>query len=462
MAPDLAIDPSGAVLVLDTGPVFLELAVIPVVDVDRVWQGLFDLNQAAVGGPARGLAHGLTAADAYDAWSRTTLGLDGYLRSIGPGAAGNVLDSGTDYAEFMGRLDGIDSVYLSAFSSASRDMNLAGGSLDRAAGVLDQYGFPDVPGGGAAHTFLGDVAHDRAALVDHQDLKSKLDATHGSVPAILDVLAREGFGLAASGARSLVPGSGVYVKGAGDVLVTTAEGVAWGAAIGSAIGGAAGAVIGAVVGGIVNFFAAVISLVSGSHATNEVAKGEKVPVSPPAPVTDQQGHTTKVGPDGHTSPGRPTGGPPTPPPPGPPPGPKAKEVHCPRREDDLTPDLDLPGWHSEFELIPAAGPNGPGLDGLIRGETAVQLPPAAQLSYNAEVTASGIWGDLLLKTSGGPGGTNGIGTVDPGRLTVVVDAGRRVQLAEALALHTDHSAKLEDALAALRRSGDPRLSGGLR
>ena len=115
MTPEEAVDSSAAVLVLESGPVFLEFAVIPVVDVDRVWQALADLSDAALGSAPTGLAEGLTAAEAFDAWSRTTLSLDGYLRAVGPGAAGNVLDSATDYAEFSGNLTGIDSVYLSAF-----------------------------------------------------------------------------------------------------------------------------------------------------------------------------------------------------------------------------------------------------------------------------------------------------------------------------------------------------------
>jgi hypothetical protein len=194
MTPD-AIDLSAAALVTDEGPIFLEFAVIPVVDVERVWQGLADLSAAAAGGPATGLAQDLTATEAYDAWSLTTLGLNGYLRTIGAGAAGNVLDSATGYAEFRGSLDGIDSVYLAAFSSASRDLGLTGGSLESAAEFLDQYGFPDAPSGGTAHTFVNDVARNHASLVNHSDLRSKLEGPHGSVPAILDVLAREGVGL---------------------------------------------------------------------------------------------------------------------------------------------------------------------------------------------------------------------------------------------------------------------------
>ena len=451
MTPD-AIDLSAAALVTDEGPIFLEFAVIPVVDVERVWQGLADLSRAAAGGPATGLAQDLTATEAYDAWSLTTLGLNGYLRAIGPGAAGNLLDSATGYAEFMSSLAGLDSVYLAAFSSASRDLSLTGGSLDRAAEFLDQYGLPAAPSGGSAHTFVHDVAHNNAALVNHSDLKSKLEGTHGNVPAILDVLAREGVGLAAGASRSLIPGSGTYVKGAGDVLVSTSEGVVWGGAIGSVFGGV-GATVGAVVGGVVGLVAGIVSLVTGSHATSEVAKGDKVPVSPPAPVTDQHGKTTNVGPNGQTSPGRPTSSSPAPPPPSQPPGPKAKEVHCPPGDDKITPELDLPGWGSQFELVPVLGPNGPGFDGLVTGDTAVHLVPAAQLSSAAEVVTAGIWGDLLIKTSVGPGRTDGLSGVDLGRLAVVVEVSRRVQLAEALARNADQSATLQDALAALRRDG---------
>jgi hypothetical protein len=460
MTPD-AIDLSAAALVTDEGPIFLEFAVIPVIDVERVWQGLVDLSTAAAGEPATGLARGMTAAEAYDAWSLTTLGLNGYLRAIDAGAAGNVLDSATGYAEFTGSLTGMDSVYLAAFSSASRELSLTGGSLDRAAEFLDEYGLPDAPSGGTAHTFVNDVAHNNAALVNHSDLKSKLEQTHGNVPAILDVLAREGVGLAAGASRSLIPGSGPYVKGAGDVLVSTSEGVAWGGAIGSFFGGV-GATVGAIVGGVVGLVAGIASLVTGSHATSEVAKGDKVPVSPPAPVTDQQGKTTNVGPTGQTSPGRPTSSPSAPPPPTTPPGPKAKEVHCPRGDDEVTPELDLPGWRTQFDLVPVLGPNGPGFDGLVTGETAVHLVPAAQLSLNAEVTTAGIWGDLLVKTSAGPGRTDGLSRVDLGRLAVVVEASRRIQLAEALARNVDHSAMLEDALAALRRDRAMRRSRRLR
>jgi hypothetical protein len=225
------------------------------------------------------------------------------------------------------------------------------------------------------------------------------------------------------------------------------------------VGAGIGAVVGAVIGGLINLITAIVNLVTG-HETKEVTKGEKVPVNPPAPVTDQHGHTTRVRPDGHTAPGPPAGGSHAPPSPGPPPGPKAKEHHCPRRDDEL--NLELPAWGSDFELIPALGPNGSGLDSLITGETAVQLPPAAQLTADAQVLTSGIWGDLLVKTSVAPGGTEGVGIVDAGRLTMVAEASRRAQLAEALARHADHSVKLEDALTAIRRSGDVRPGRGLR
>jgi hypothetical protein len=456
-----AADPTNAVLVTDTGPIFLEFAVIPVVDVDRVWQRMAELSTAAAGGPATGAADGLTSTDAYDAWSLTTLGMNGYVRAIGAEAAGNVLESATDYAEFMGTLAGMDSVYLAAFSSASRDMNLAAGSLDRAADFLHEYGLPGTPSGGTAHTFVHDVAHGHAALVDHSELQAKLEGTHGNVPAVLDVLAREAVGLAAGASRTLIPGSGVYVKGAGDVLVSTSEGVAWGGAIGAVFGGV-GAAVGAVVGGVVGLVGGIVSVVSGSHATSEVAKGDKVPVSPPAPVVDQQGHTTKVGPDGQTGQGQATTASPSPPPPGQPPGPKGKEVHCPRGEDDMTPELDLPGWRSQFDLVPALGPTGPGLDALITGDTAISLPPGAQLSSDAEIATAGIWGDLLLKTSVAPGRTDGLGRVDLGRLAVVVEANRRAQLAEALLRYAYPSDRLEDVLVALRHEAGLRRTGRSR
>jgi hypothetical protein len=475
MAPEEAVDFSDAVLVLDSGPVFLEFAVIPVVEVNRVWQALADLNEAALGSSATGLADGLTAAEAFDAWSTTTLGLAGYLRAIGPGAAGNVLDSGTDYAEFTGNLAGMDSVYLSAFSSASRDLNLTGGSLERAAGILNQYGLPNHPSGGAAHTFINDVAHNHATLVNHSDLKSKIEQAHGNPLTILDVLAREGFGVAAAGAESLIPGSGAYVKGAGELLVKTSEGVVYGAGAGAAIGAGigtlfgpegtavgagVGAVVGAIIGGLVSLVTTIVNLVTG-HGTKEVTKGDKVPVSPPTPVTDQHGHTTKVRPDGHTAPGPPAGGSHAPPSHGPPhPGPKGKEHHCPRHDDEL--NLELPAWGSDFELIPALGPNGQGLDTLVPEGTAVELPLAAQVSWDAQIIASGIWGDPLIKTSVPPGRTEIVGSVDVGRLTMVAEARRRVQLAEALTRHADQSATLEDALAAMRRSSDARPSRGLR
>lgn len=99
---------------------------------------------------------------------------------------------------------------------------------------------------------------------------------------------------------------------------------------------------------------------------------------------------------------------------------------------------------------------------LLSGETAVQLPPAAQLSWNAEITTSGIWGDLLVEQVVTPNTTGRLGAVELGRLTMVADASRRVLLAEALARHADHAATLEEALATMRRYADARLRGGLR
>jgi hypothetical protein len=74
--------------------------------------------------------------------------------------------------------------------------------------------------------------------------------------------------------------------------------------------------------------------------------------------------------------------------------------------------------------------------------------------------ASGV--TPLIKTSVPPGRTEIVGSVDVGRLTMVAEARRRVQLAEALTRHADQSATLEDALAAMRRSSDARPSRGLR
>ena len=122
----------------------------------------------------------------------------------------------------------------------------------------------------------------------------------------------------------------------------------------------------------------------------------------------------------------------------------------------------LPAWGSDFTLIPTLGPNGPGLDSLVTGETDVQLAPASHLSPDAEIIGSGIWGDLLLKETVAPGTTDGIDSVVVGRLTTIVDASRRAQLAEALTRHADDSTRLEEALTAMRRSGDERLTRGLR
>jgi hypothetical protein len=368
-----------------------------------------------------------------------------------------VLDSATDYAQFMGGLDGIDGVYLSAFSSAGRNLNLAGGSVDRASDFLDQYGLPGMAGGGAAHSFINDIGGNSAALVGHDSLKSQLEGAHGNPLAKLDILAREAFGAAAGAAESLLPGSGAYVQGAGTLLVSTAEGIAWGAGIGAGIGAffgtggaAVGAAVGAIIGGIIGLIEGIVELVSGAGKTAEVAKGDKVPVSPPAPVTDSDGKTTKVGPDGHAAPGRPTGGQSPPPPSGQQPGPKAKEVHCPRGDDDLTPELTLPAWGRDFDMIPVLAPDGPGFASLVSGGTSAHLAPAAQVAIDAQIASTGVWGDLMIKRAGP--GQGELGAAGAGRLATIVEISRRAQLAESLSVLADQAATLEDALTTLRRS----------
>ena len=301
---------------------FLEPAVLPVVDVDLVWPVLADLHETALGEPT-GNGLDLSQDEAFEAWSRGTFGLDGYLRAVSPETAAGVLSSATDFADYTGSFAGIDSVVLTAFSSAGRDLTAAGPSLDFAAKLLGELGMPQAAGGGAALSFVHDAANGRAALVDHDALKATIDAvSHGNVQQILGILAREGIGTVASASRSVIPGSGTYVREAGSAVVATGEAAAIGAAWGSLVpivGTTAGAIFGAVVG----FF----SWVAGSHG-DAVAKGEKVPVSPPAPMTDREGHTTKIGTDGLTTQGRAVVGPGgAPPPPPHPPGPKATELH---------------------------------------------------------------------------------------------------------------------------------------
>lgn len=425
-------NPGSAVLELVGGPVFAELAVLPLVDVDRVWEPLAQLHEAAVGGRARGAARRLGDADPFEAWSRATLGLQGYLRSISPQAAANVLDSASDYADFYGHLSGLDSVYLSAMASAGRDLDRTWSSLERAGALIDDVGIPSTPGGNAQGTLHTNAATGHAALVDHQSLKQQIEGAHGNPVAIVDILAREGLGLLATGSRSVVPGSGVYVQEIGGVVTATSEGVAWGASAGAAIGalgGAAGVVIGAgigaVLGGLIGLVTSVIHAVS-TLAGSDAAKGDKVPVSPPAPVTTD-GHTTHVTKDGHPAAGGPVshGGAA---PHHPSPGPAAKQLHCPRGDDESDLVLDLAGWQSQFELMVTVAPTGPGFDALFAEAAAIALPPTAELSFTGEVLTTGLWGDLMIERAAPvrPGG------IDHGRLVAVDEMLQRVLLARTL------------------------------
>ncbi|HEY2296730.1 MAG TPA: hypothetical protein VGH43_03290 [Jatrophihabitans sp.] len=448
-----------AVLQLSGGDVFLEVAVVPLVDVDHVWEPIAQLHDAAVGGRPVGVAQGLSQLEAFDAWSRATLGLEGYLRAVSPVAAANVLDSATDYAQFAQQLNGLDSVYLSALASAGRDADLTASSLDRAGGLIDDLGMPQMPGGGASQSLITNAGTGSTATVNHESLSQQIADAHGNPYTILDVLAREGVGAAAAGARSLVPGSGKYVQVAGNVVTTTGEAAAWGAATGAAIGGlaggpagaAAGGVIGGVIGGIVGFFGSLISGIS-SLFSSDAAKGDKVPVSPPAPVTDSGGHTTDVGAQGQTAQGRPIGSSGSPPnPPSSSPGPQATQVHCPRGDDDSL-GLDLPGWRTGFDLLAAVQPSGPGFDALFTESAALMLPPPSELSLSADVTARGLWGDLLATRPGGTRlgpGIRGPATVDLGRLIAIGEVEVRARLARALVEHADPQATLADAVAML-------------
>lgn len=455
-----AVDPAGAVLDLVGGPVFLELAVVPLVDVDLVWEPLAQLHEASAGGPARGAALDLTPEESFDAWSRATLSLHGYLLSVSPEAAANVLGAATEYADYYGSLNGIDSVYLSAMASASRDLNGSWQSLEDAGALINDVGIPNQPGGNAQHTLQTNAATGRVALMEHESLKQQIESAHGNPVAIVDILAREGLGVVASGSRSLVPGSGVYVKEVGGVVTSTSEGVAWGASAGAAIGAiagpkgvVAGAVVGAVLGGLVGLvtsLAHAISTLVGSDA----AKGDKVPVSPPAPVT-ADGHTTHVTKDGHSAPGGavPAGG--TMGPHHPAPGPAAKQLHCPRSDDEYDLVLELPGWPSQYELMATLSPSGSGFEALFADATAIALPPTTEVSYDAEVVSTGMWGELLFDR----GAPVRPGVVDLARLAAVDHAVRRALLARTLLEHADPDVTLTQALRSLSPTGRAR---GLR
>jgi hypothetical protein len=122
---------------------------------EEAWQRLQDLHHRALGakGPFQTeVANELSPADAFSAFSHTTIAVNAQLAASGPEARNALLHSLGEFATSHGSLDGLEGVLLNAGWSAREQP----GALGYTAKVLTDVGLPERLGGGAQTTFLFD------------------------------------------------------------------------------------------------------------------------------------------------------------------------------------------------------------------------------------------------------------------------------------------------------------------
>lgn len=139
---------------------------------EEAWQRLQDLHHRALDakGPFQTeVANELSPADAFSAFSHTTIAVNAQLAASGPEARNALLHSLGEFATSHGSLDGLEGVLLNAGWSAREQP----GALGYTAKVLTDVGLPERLGGGAQTTFLFD-GQGQLGLYDKEGLAGAL------------------------------------------------------------------------------------------------------------------------------------------------------------------------------------------------------------------------------------------------------------------------------------------------
>lgn len=404
-----------AIAVTATGSVWLSPGFLNTAPPDVAWAGLQDLHYRSIGEtgvPLSPIAMDLTPEQAWGQYSSGITSVLGQLGVTGQEAGENILGSLNSYASLTGSLDGLESPFLSAFTSAARDE--ASPSLDEAAALLKELGIPDKLGGGAEKSPTLDVQTGRMVLNDVQTLvgafsSPSLDA--GKVMNGVNGLMEH------TGAANAAPsGSGAPTD------TQKAVHAIWEVGSATAMGGAAGGPVGAAIGFVVGVAAAVIELFT-SHPPDtgqakQASEGKSICVERTEVVTKTESKTITVGPDGTktetTSTTSSTG--------------TTTEKQCVKpldptkcwRDDDGTfnPEYTVPYWQESATMLPSLLTRGPGLDAQVNvlGGSVLQLVNLPSVDA-VGINDSGLLAAVLTPVRQAGTGRGRLTAVGPRRLT---------------------------------------------
>ena len=362
-----------AIAVTATGSVWLSPGFLNTAPPDVAWAGLQDLHYRAIGAsrvPLSPRALDLTPVQAWEHYSSGIASVLGQLGVTGPEAGENILGSLHDYASLTGNLDGLESPFLSAFTSAARDERSP--SLEDAAALLKEVGIPDRLGGGADRSPTFDVQTGRMVLNDVQTLVNAFSSASLDAERVM------------TGLNGLMEHTGTgHASPSGPAAPTDAQQAVhaiWEVASATAVGAAAGGPIGGVIGLLAGVAAAFFDLFA-SHPPDpaqakQASEGKSVCVERTEVVTKTESHTITVGPDGtktetqssttsasSTTTTKSCVAPPEP-------------TKCWRDEDgSFDPDYAVPYWQESATMVPSLLTHGPGLDAEVNlvGDSVLQL-----------------------------------------------------------------------------------------
>ena len=350
-------DPN-AIAITATGSIYASPGFMHTTTPDLAFAGLQDLHYRALE-MRGGNASVLTVEQAWQMYSDGVASIIGQLSVTGPEAGANILESISDYAYGVGNLDGLESPFLSAFTSAARDQRSP--SLDQAAAILNELGIPDKLGGGAEKAPVLDVATGKAVLSDAQQIAGAFSGGHLDAGKLADGIT--GLVDHASGGEAGATSAAQDFKAGVHAIVEIGSGMATGFAMGGPVG--------AFVGGVIGLFAAIFDT---ETTDTKAQKGETITIERTEVVTKTETKTITIGPDGtktetqSTTETSSTTEKKTIQP--------ANPAKC-WRDDDGTfqPDFAVAYWGDSATSIPMAFTRGPGIDGQVNllGTGALQL-----------------------------------------------------------------------------------------
>ena len=374
-----------AIAVTATGSVWLSPGFLNTAPPDVAWAGLQDLHYCAIGErrmPLSPRAVDLTPVQAWEQYSSGIASVLGQLGVTGQEAGENLHGSLYDYATLTGNLDGLESPFLSAFTSAARDEGSP--SLEDAAALLKEVGIPGRLGGGADKSPTLDVQTGQMVLNDVHTLVNAFNSPSLDADKVMH------------GVKGLMEHTGIgSASSSGPAAPTDAQQAVhaiWEVASATAVGAAAGGLVGGVIGLLAGVAAAFIDLFASQPPDTAQAKqaseGKSVCVERTEVVTKSESHTITVSPDGTktetqsstTSTSSTTAtksclAPPEP-------------TKCWRDEDGtFDPEYAVPYWQDSATMVPSLLTHGPGLDAevnLVGGNVLqlVNLPSIDQAGLN--------------------------------------------------------------------------------